>query len=188
MPSEVTTVRPEPPLPRPPRVPSGMVAEEAKARPEGDSEPEPASVAGNGFELKIRKPLEAVKALGVLVAIVLGAINQIEKAPEAKVARVDDKAEDAKKTIEGDSQAVDHDAKLGLNGRLDALEWSRVQDRIRGCRRDRWLAEILRRQSPPVFVTVEGCADVPVDSFEAKEGPSMPGGRKSQIVVITAMP
>jgi hypothetical protein len=181
-------------VPRLPPLPGDLVAGLTEARPGADSEPRTASSpagpvsTGGGFELKIRKPIETVKALGILVAIVLGALNQVEKATEAKVTRVADKAETAHRTIEGDSQAADRDAKIGLSGRLDALEWSRAQDRIRGCQRDRWLAEILRRQTPPVFVTVEGCADVPVESFEAKEGPSMPGGRRTQTVVITPMP
>jgi hypothetical protein len=132
MPSEVTTVRPEPPLPRPPRVPSGMLAEEAKARPEGAGEgtdgnpssPPPSSKAA--FTLQVRdwdKAIKFVVAITALASLVLSIKNTADKAPVPQVQQVETKIENIERRVDGTSDQKGASSEgESLSERVTALE------------------------------------------------------------------
>jgi hypothetical protein len=186
-------------IPRQAPPPADLVAMAGQARPGaaggaggGNSgQPEsdkPKSRRLAGLELRIGNPIEAAKALGILGALVLGLVNQFEKAPAAKAEAADTKAETAKKAIEGDPEADKKTDELGIEKRLGALESKDERKRKRDCAKARWEAEVYKRLTPPVFATVVGCDDIPADDVKIVEGPSMPNGRRSQVVVLTPMP
>jgi hypothetical protein len=101
-----------------------MVAEGSKTPERGDSEAEPASVAGNGFELKIRKPLEAAKAVGVLVAVALSVYNAMRKAEVPAVQAVETNQQATHQRIEGSRNEKGEIKDPGLAARLVAAEKS----------------------------------------------------------------
>src|SRR5688500_16707302 len=78
-------------IPRPPVVPADMLASatETSGRGAGEREPGDSSAPSHAqVELKVRKPLEVAKALveamkaaGVAVAVVLSVLNYLDKAP-----------------------------------------------------------------------------------------------------------
>jgi hypothetical protein len=179
-------------VPRLPDPPADLLAIVEKERERGGSAeqtPSPKSSKRAGLRFEVGSLKELGQFLLVLSGIALGLVNHFSKAEAPVVARVDDKAEVAKRAIDGDSQAQEPAAERGLRKRVADLEAEKAAAHARSCRHMHWQAEVLRLQTPPVFVTLdEACDEFNGDKFEAKKGESMPSGGKPQIVVTTPMP
>ncbi len=142
MPADTPTKPPLPPrqrvplnaaIPRQAPLPADLVASLAEARPGAAGErdkAESSAPSGPGFVLKVKKPhelaktiLEVVKAVGAVVAIVLGATAMVTKAPAPAVTDVERRVEHVELRVEGktDQKGASSDGE-SLSERVTALE------------------------------------------------------------------
>ncbi len=174
------------------------MAEAAKARPVAAGErdkAESSAPSGPGFVLKVKKPhelaktiLEVVKAVGAVVAIVLGATAMATKSPVQDVVKVEQKVEAVELQVSGktDQKGASSDGE-SLKEQVAILS-KLVRPLVdNDCARRQVQAQILARLEPPIIVRVEGCP--PAAPISVTVEPPLPGRRgKGAIVVHTPLP
>jgi hypothetical protein len=162
-------------IPRPPKLPAEYATEAGEARPgAGGAEETPAKSRRAGLELRVGNFGEFVKGVGILVAIILGAANQLQKAPEPKVDAVRENVS---------AQQTDINGPGGLRERVERLERDVTPLVGHVCHEQQFLSQVFARLDPPILIRPENCPRAPAP-IQVTVEPAMPGKRGRGATVV----